>query len=156
MGKYEDLMIKYDHLPITETKYMPDFMSGLYLDGEIFINDNRSVRQKLETLAEEIAHHKLTHGNITNSDEYNNRKFENYARRYAKETVISLDGLIEAHRRGINSLYELSEFFEVTEEYVLDCLNHYKSKYGLSVIHDDYTIYFEPLSVIKNKRRDAE
>ncbi|WP_277369534.1 hypothetical protein [Staphylococcus epidermidis] len=36
MGKYEDLMIKYDHLPITETKYMPDFMSGLYLDGEIF------------------------------------------------------------------------------------------------------------------------
>lgn len=111
MGKYEDLMIKYDHLPITETKYMPDFMSGLYLDGEILINDNRSVSKKLETLAEEIAHHEITYGNILNTNDFQNNKYELKARKLAFEMLIDLDDLVKAHSEGVKNIYELSEFF---------------------------------------------
>ena len=147
MGKYEDLMIKYDHLPITETKYMPDFMSGLYLDGEIFINDNRSVRQKLETLAEEIAHHEITYGNILNTNDFQNNKYELKARKLAFEMLIDLDDLVKAHSEGVKNIYELSEFFEVTEQFIKDCLKHYKTKHGNKVKHDNYLITFEPLNV---------
>ena len=122
MGKYEDLMIKYDHLPITETKYMPDFMSGLYLDGEILINDNRSVSKKLETLAEEIAHHEITYGNILNTNDFQNNKYELKARKLAFEMLIDLDDLVKAHSEGVKNIYELSEFFEVTEQFIKDCL----------------------------------
>ncbi|MCG1197614.1 ImmA/IrrE family metallo-endopeptidase [Staphylococcus epidermidis] len=147
MGKYEDLMIKYDHLPITETKYMPDFMSGLYLDGEILINDNRSVRQKLEILAEEIAHHEITYGNILNINDFQNNKYESKARKLAFEMLIDLDDLVKAHSEGVKNIYELSEFFEVTEQFIKDCLKHYKTKHGNKVKNDNYLITFEPLNV---------
>ena len=152
MGKYEDLMIKYDHLPITETKYMPDFMSGLYLDGEILINDNRSVSKKLETLAEEIAHHEITYGNILNTNDFQNNKYELKARRLAFEMLIDLDDLVRAHSKGIKNAYELSDFFEVTEQFTKDCLKHYQAKYGNEVKHDNYLITFEPLNIIDIRR----
>ncbi|NBH30570.1 ImmA/IrrE family metallo-endopeptidase [Staphylococcus warneri] len=151
MGKYEDLLIKYNHLYIEESKNMPDHLSGMCVDGDIFINSNRSITQQLEILAEEIAHYKLTHGNITNDKEFNNRKFENYARRYAKEQLISLNDIINAFKHGIHNLYELAQFFEVTEHYTLETLEYYKQKYGLTTRHGKYVIQFEPLRVFEYK-----
>lgn len=61
--------------------------------------------------------------------------------------LIDLDDLVKAHSEGVKNIYELSEFFEVTEQFIKDCLKHYKTKHGNKVKHDNYLITFEPLNV---------
>ena len=151
MGKYEELIYEYRHLNITETNILPSFQSGMYYNNEIYINTNRSEAVKLETLAEEIAHHKLTYGDITDQTKFHNRKFEGYARRYAMEQIISLQGIIDAFKNGCHNLYEIALFFEVSKSYVLDAIEHYKMKYGLSTYYKGYVIKFEPLQVFEHK-----
>lgn len=151
MGKYEELIYEYRNLNITETNILPSFQSGMYYNNQIYINSNRSEAVKLETLAEEIAHHKITYGDITDQTKFNNRKFEGYARRYAMEHIISLKGIIDAFKHGCHNLYEIANFFEVSEGYVQNCLAHYKRKYDLSTLYGDYLIRFEPLGVFEYK-----
>ncbi|MDW4380496.1 ImmA/IrrE family metallo-endopeptidase [Staphylococcus saprophyticus] len=150
MGRYEELISKYNHLTIIETDMLPSFQSGMYYNNEIYINSNRSNAVKLETLAEELAHHKLTYGNITDQTQFNNRKFEGYARRYAMEQIISLQGIVDAFKNDCRNLYEIALFFEVSKSYVLDAIEHYKMKYGLSTYYKGYVIKFEPLQVFEH------
>ncbi|MDW3790230.1 ImmA/IrrE family metallo-endopeptidase [Staphylococcus saprophyticus] len=150
MGRYEALISKYNHLTIIETDMLPSFQSGMYYNNEIYINSNRSNAVKLETLAEELAHHKLTYGNITDQTQFNNRKFEGYARRYAMEQIISLQGIVDAFKNDCRNLYEIALFFEVSKSYVLDAIEHYKMKYGLSTYYKGYVIKFEPLQVFEH------
>ena len=151
MGLYEDLCMEYSHIYIKETNNLPSFQSGSCVNKEIFIRPNLSETHKAEILAEELAHHKLTYGNITDQSQFNNRKFEGYARRYAMEHIISLKGIIDAFKHGCHNLYEIANFFEVSEGYVQNCLAHYKRKYGLSTLYGDYLIRFEPLGVFEYK-----
>ncbi|OEK27050.1 toxin [Staphylococcus saprophyticus] len=151
MGKYEELIYEYRNLNITETNILPSFQSGMYYNNQIYINSNRSEAVKLETLAEEIAHHKLTYGDITDQSKFNNRKFEGYARRYAMEQIISLQGIVDAFKNHCHNLYEMALFFEVSKSYVLDAIEHYKMKYGLSTYYKGYVIKFEPLQVFEYK-----
>ncbi|MDW4344994.1 ImmA/IrrE family metallo-endopeptidase [Staphylococcus saprophyticus] len=151
MGKYEELVNKYKDLNIIETDKLPSFQSGMYFNNKIYINRDRSEAVRLETLAEELAHHKLTYGNITDQTQFNNRKFEGYARRYAMERLISLNDIIDSFKHGCHNLFEMSNFFEVTEYYVQDCITHYKRKYGLSTLCGNYLIQFEPLRVFEYK-----
>ncbi|MDT3959493.1 ImmA/IrrE family metallo-endopeptidase [Staphylococcus kloosii] len=151
MGRYEDIISKYSRLTITETDMLPSFQSGICFNNQIYINSDRSDAVKLEILAEEIAHHKLTYGNITDQSKFNNRKFEVYARRYAMEQLIPLKGIIDSFKHGCHNLYEMASFFEVSEGFVQDCLAHYKRKYGLSTLCGDYLIQFEPLRVFEYK-----
>ncbi|WP_037538184.1 ImmA/IrrE family metallo-endopeptidase [Staphylococcus saprophyticus] len=150
MGKYEELIYEYRNLNITETNILPSFQSGMYYNNQIYINSNRSEAVKLETLAEEIAHHKLTYGDITDQTKFNNRKFEGYARRYAIEQIITMQGIIDAFKNGCHNLYEIALFFEVSKSYVLDAIEHYKMKYGLDVYFKGYVIKFEPLQVFEH------
>ena len=152
MGRYEALISKYNHLTIIETDMLPSFQSGICFNNQIYINSNRSEAVKLETLAEEIAHHKLTYGDITDQTQFNSRKFEGYARHYAMEYMISLKGIIDVFKYGCHNLYEMANFFEVSEGYVQDCIAHYKRKYGLSTLCGDYLIQFEPLRVFEYKK----
>lgn len=154
MGKYDELVSKYKDLNIIETDMLPSFQSGMYFNNKIYINSNRSEAVKLETLAEEIAHHKLTYGNITDQTQFNSRKFEGYARRYAMERLISSQDIIDSFKHGCHNLYTLANFFEVSEGFVQDCLAHYKRKYGLSTFCGDYLIQFEPLRVFEYKKID--
>ncbi|MEJ7420238.1 ImmA/IrrE family metallo-endopeptidase, partial [Staphylococcus warneri] len=78
----------------------PNGYSGFYKDGVILIDKNLSERRKAEVLYEELAHHKLTYGNILDQSKFNNRKFENYARRYGYEAALPLRIIVEAHHYG--------------------------------------------------------
>ncbi|MDT0692722.1 ImmA/IrrE family metallo-endopeptidase [Staphylococcus chromogenes] len=134
---------------MVETSSLPHFQSGLYYEGTIYIKENMSAYKKHETLAEEIAHHKITYGNILDQSKILNRKFENKAKRKAYESVISIQGIIDAYEHGVQNLHEMSIFFEVTESFVQECIKHYKNKYGLQVKYGDYLIRFEPLTIFK-------
>lgn len=151
MGKYEDMLIEHDYIDIIECDNLPKDLYGLWLGDMILINRNLPTTSKLETLAEELAHNELTYGNIVDQSKYNHRKFENYARRLAFEKLISLNDIIKAFLQGIHNLYELANFFEVTESFVLQSIAHYKQKYGYSTRYGKYVIQFEPLRVFKYK-----
>lgn len=154
MSLYEDLVIKNKHIPIDDRIALKGDFEGLYDNGVILIDKNLSETRKAEVLYEELAHHKLTYGNILDQSKFNNRKFENYARRYGYEAALPLHIIVEAHNYGISNLYELAEYVQLSEEYITEILKHYKNKYGIGTHYGNYAITFEPLRVFKYKKID--
>lgn len=151
MSHYEELLTKNEHIKIKDTHSLPNGYSAFYKDGVILIDKNLSERRKAEVLYEELAHHKLTYGNILDQSKFNNRKFENYARRYGYEAALPLRIIVEAHNYGVSNLYELAEYVQLSEEYIAEILKHYKNKYGIGTHYGEYLITFDPLRVFKYK-----
>lgn len=151
MGKYEELIIQNNHLHICDSFELPGMFKGFYDNGVILIDKNLSNAKKLEILSEELAHHEITYGNILNVNDIQNKKYELKARRLSSERIITLKGIIDAFKHGVQNLYELANFFEVTEQFILETLEHYKQKHGYSVCCDGYIIQFEPLRVFERK-----
>ena len=151
MSHYEELLTKNEHIKIKDTHSLPNGYSGFYKDGVILIDKNLSERRKAEVLYEELAHHKLTYGNILDQSKFNNRKFENYARRHGYEAALPLRIIVEAHNYGVSNLYELAEYVQLSEEYIAEILKHYKNKYGTGTHYEEYLITFDPLRVFKYK-----
>lgn len=151
MSRYEQLLAENEHIKIKDTHSLPDGYSGFYKDGIILIDKDLSETRKAEVLYEELAHHKLTYGNILDQSKDINRKFENYARRYGYEAALPLRIIVEAHHYGVSNLYELAEYVQLSEEHVLEILKHYKNKYGYSTRYGKYVIQFEPLRVFEYK-----
>ena len=151
MGLFEELCIRNDWIEIEETNRLPKFQPGFYINGKIYINSNLSETRKAEVLYEELAHHKLTYGNILDQSEWINRKFENYARRHGYEAALPLRIIIEAHHYGVSNLYELAQYVQLSEDHVLEILEYYKTKHGYSTRYGKYVIQFEPLRVFEYK-----
>ncbi|MDU0439377.1 ImmA/IrrE family metallo-endopeptidase [Staphylococcus haemolyticus] len=151
MSRYEQLLAENEHIKIKDTHSLPDGYSGFYKDGIILIDKDLSETRKAEVLYEELAHHKLTYGNILDQSKDINRKFENYARRHGFEAALPLRIIVEAHNYGVSSLYELADYVQLSEEHVLEILEHYKTKYGIGTHYGDYSITFEPLRVFEYK-----
>lgn len=146
---YEQLLKNQD-VEIYETNHLPSFQSGLYYDGTIYIKNKMNSVKKHETLAEELGHHELTYGDITDQKVLMNRKYELKARRYGYELLITLDGIISAYNDGVRNIFEMGEYFVVSEECIKNVLDHYKMKHGLSTYHNGYVIKFSPLQVFKH------
>lgn len=129
----------------------------LYANKGRIVGSNIAIKQDIPTLkekacilAEELGHHFTTVGNILNQNISENRKQEYRARLWAYDKQIGLVGIVQAFEKGCQSLYEMAEFLDVTEEFLLEALSCYKSKYGLNVSIDSYIVYFEPcLAVMK-------
>ena len=100
--------------------------------------------QKADVLAEEIAHTKLTVGNILDQGETGNRKQEYKARLKAYDKRIGLKGIVNAYRAGCKTLYEIAEYLHTEELFLSEALNCYREIYGESVSMDGYCIHFEP------------
>ncbi|HEC2203788.1 TPA: ImmA/IrrE family metallo-endopeptidase [Staphylococcus delphini] len=150
MSKYEQLLIENQHLTIKDNVNLPYGYRGFYSDKVILIDEELSDYKKHEVLAEELAHHKITYGDILDQSNMLNRKFELKARRLANESVISLQGLINAFNYGVQNIHDLALYFEVTKDFVLDTIQHYKQKYGLRTRCGKYIIEFEPLIIYKD------
>ncbi|MDS3898504.1 ImmA/IrrE family metallo-endopeptidase [Staphylococcus hominis] len=151
MSRYEQLLTENEHIKIRDTHSLPDGYSGFYNDGIILIDKNLPETRKAEVLYEELAHHKLTYGNILDQSKWINRKFESYARRHGYEAALPLRIIVEAHHYGVSNLYELAEYVQLSEEHVLEILEYYKTKHGLTTRYDKYVIQFEPLRVFEYK-----
>ncbi|MDS3887080.1 ImmA/IrrE family metallo-endopeptidase [Staphylococcus hominis] len=154
MGLYEEMLIEHDYIEVKETDVMPNDLHGLWLDDLILINRNLPETRKAEVLYEELAHHKLTYGNILDQSKWINRKFENYAVRHGYQAALPLRLIIEAYHYGISNLHELAEYVELSEEYIIKVIEFYKKKYGLSTYYKGYVIKFEPLQVFEFKNLD--
>lgn len=152
MDKYELLTKIVPEINIIQDKKMPSKLHGLYYEDSIYINGKLSHKEKVATLSEEIGHYVTSAGDITDYSKIQNAKQEFKARRFGYELVISLDGIVNAYKENIKSLHEMSSYFEVKEDFIIKAIQHYKMKYGLSTLHGDYLIRFEPLEVYEYKK----
>lgn len=125
-------------------------------DGRI--KGNRvAIRKNIKTdtekacvLAEELGHHYTTTGNILDMTDVRNRKQERHARLWAYDRMIGLVGIISAYKARCTNIFEMAEHLEVSEAFLTEALETYKSKYGECAKIDNYVIYFEPcLSVFE-------
>ncbi|MDU2083779.1 MAG: toxin, partial [Staphylococcus epidermidis] len=67
------------------------------------------------------------------------------------EAALPLRIIVEAHNYGVSNLYELAEYVQLSEEYIVEILKHYKNKYGIGTHYGEYLITFDPLRVFKYK-----
>lgn len=124
---------------------------GRIKGNKIAIKKDMPTIEKACVLAEELGHFKKNVGDILDLRDVRNRKQELKARKWAFDKQIGLIGLIEAFNNSCRSIYEMAEYLDVTEQFLIDALHCYKSKYGQYTKLDNYIIYFEPnLAVYKN------
>ena len=144
MTNYEKLLDLADQegLDIFELPFQA--YDGLIVDNRIGIRKDMSGVQKACVLAEELGHHHTTIGNILDQSNTENRKQELRARVWAYNKMIGLTGLLRAYQHGCRNRFEVAEYLDVTEEFLMKCLGYYRNRYGACTRVDNYVIYFEP------------
>lgn len=124
-------------------------LDGLYIDGNIALSKNlKTSAERSAVLAEELGHHYTTVGNILDQADTGNRKQERRARLWAYDKLIGLHGIIDAFEHGCGNRYEIAEYLDVTESFLLDAIAVYREKYGVCKKLGNYIIYFEPALTI--------
>ena len=107
--------------------------------------------EKTCVLAEELGHHHTSVGNIIDMENVSNRKQERQARLWGYNKLIGLTGIITAFRAGCQNRHEIAELLDVTEEYLQECIDCYRDKYGVYTEVDNYVIYFIPNLAVMEK-----
>ena len=127
-------------------------LKGIYIDGNVAINTSvNNSAEKTCVLAEELGHHHTSVGNILDMNDMRNRKQERQARLWGYNKLIGLTGIINAFRAGCQRGHEIAELLDVTEEYLQECINCYRDKYGVYTEVDNYIIYFIPYLAVMEK-----
>lgn len=156
MNKYEKLLEKAseENIQVDENFPFNGKTSGLYIDGNIALSTKLKTEvSKACILSEELGHHYTSVGNILNPNLVQNRKQEYKARIWAYKEMISPADLLMASKTGCRNRFEISEYLEVTEEFLEEALNYFSTVYpdGYKDIAHNCTIKFRPnLQVIKN------
>ncbi len=151
MNAYENLLSECgDNITVIEK----DFKSkakGLCKGNKIGINKViETSTEKRCILAEELGHYYTSVGNILDQQDIPNRKQELRARTWAYDECIGLIGIVNAFKAGCQSLYEMAEYLDVTEEFLKDALETYRRKHGICKEIDNYIVFFEPhLSIMR-------
>lgn len=111
---------------------------------DIYLRKNMDSTEKVCVLAEELGHHHTSVGNILDMTDISNRKQERQARLWGYNKLIGLSGLIKAYEAGCQDKYEVAEFLGVTDEYLQNCVECYRDKYGIGTAMNEYYIMFIP------------
>lgn len=141
---YEELLIEADsNNLITKEKPLKAY-DGRIRGNKILIRKDMTETQKTCVLAEELGHHYTTSGDILEQTAISAQKQESQARLWAYNKLIGLIGIVNAYKAGCQNQYEIAQYLNVSEEFLLETLQRYKSKYGLYTTLDNFIIYFEP------------
>lgn len=154
MNEFERLMSLFPNLEYKFEKNMPSKQKGLYLDDIVYLNTNLSAAELTSTVAEEIAHHYTSVGDITNYKLIESSKQERKARLVAAEITIHPTQLILAYENGCREYWEVAEELEITVEALKEGIELFKEKYGEGFIYGEFKIVFgsgESMKVIKIK-----
>ena len=152
MNKFEKLedVAYQDDIDVLNYRFESNNIKGLYCDGVIAIREDMTIPEKTCALAEELGHHETSVGNIIDMTSAANRKQERQARLWAYNKQIGLIGLVRAFEHGCQNRFEIAEYLEVTEEFLEECIECYRNKYGICKRVDNYVVYFLPqLSMMK-------
>lgn len=139
---YEDLLIEYDTEDIVIKEKPLQSSNGRIYNNRIAIRHDMNTVDKACTLAEELGHYYTTTGDILNQENVSNRKQEHRARMWAYSKLLPLQFFVLAFKHGCRSIHETAEFLDVTEEFLIDCINAYHSKYGPFLEMNGYLFMF--------------
>lgn len=149
--KYEDLILEAEKegIIVKEAK-LPGY-KGRIRNNRIAINkDIETQIEKSCILAEELGHFHTTYGDILNQSNASNVKQEKKARKWGYDKQVGLIGIVNAFNAHCVNIFEVAEFLGVSEEFLKEAINCYRSKYGECISIDNYIIFFEPnLAVMK-------
>ena len=141
---YEELFVEAENNNlIVKEKPLP-ISKGRIKGNRVAIRKGMTELEKACVLAEELGHHYTAVGDIIDQSTVENRKQEMYGRAWAYNKQIGLTGLINAYRNHCQNAHEVAEYLNVTDEFLTDSLNYYKSKYGCCTQVDNFVIFFEP------------
>ena len=141
---YEALLDEAHQEGLTVKEKPLKYNNGRIKGKRIAIRQDMNTIQKTCVLAEELGHHHTSVGNILDMNDVCNRKQERQARLWGYNKLIGLTGIINAFRAGCQNRHEIAEKLDVTEEYLQECIDCYRDKYGVYTIVDNYIIYFIP------------
>ena len=146
MNTYERLQEEAceDGIEVVDYTFDSDRIKGLYCDGVVAIRKDMDSTQKACTLAEEMGHHHTSVGNIIDMESAQNRKQERQARLHGYNRMTGLRGIIDAFEAGCQNRNEIAEHLNVTDEYLQECIDCYRDKYGVGTAVDNYYIMFIP------------
>ena len=145
---YEELLQEsLEQNLIVKEKELPGYKGRIY-KNRVAIRKNMTTAEKSCVLAEELGHHHTTVGNILEQTDISNCKQERLARLWAYNKQIGLSGIIQGYRAHCRSRYELSEYLDVSEDFLQEALECYREKYGVYTELDGYVIYFEPCLIV--------
>ncbi|WP_124065999.1 ImmA/IrrE family metallo-endopeptidase [Clostridium sp. E02] len=144
---YDSLLEEADSngIQIKEKPLMAN--DGRIKGTQILIRQNMPLSQKACVLAEELGHYYTTTGDILDQTLVSNRKQERTARLWAYHKMITLDKLIAAKKSGCRNSFEIAEYLSVTEEFLLEALHCYQTKYGKGFQKENYLILFDPFNI---------
>ena len=151
INTYEALLDEASDIGLTVKEKPLKYNNGRIKGSRIAIRqDITTTTEKSCVLAEELGHHETSVGNILDMTSAVNRKQERQARLWAYNKQIGLIGLVRAFEHGCQNRFEIAEYLEVTEEFLEECIECYRNKYGICKRVDNYVVYFIPqLSVMK-------
>lgn len=142
---YEALLAESDRAGLVVKEKPLRNNNGRVKGNKIAIRkDINTSAEKACVLAEEMGHYHTSVGRILNQSDAENRKQELRAREWAYDRQVGLIGIVKSFRAGCQTLSEMAEYLEVTEEFLGDALERYRQKYGIYTTIDHYIIYFEP------------
>lgn len=148
--EFEKLLQEADDLGIPVTEKPFKTYDGRIKNDRIYLRKGMTSTQKSCVLAEELGHYHTTVGDILDQQDVANQKQERRARIWAYNKLVSLFGIIKAYNAGCRNLYEMAEYLEVTEEFLKEALDIYKTKYGTCVRTGEYIIFFIPTLSVMN------
>lgn len=147
MTTYEELLDEaaQNNVLILENIHFESRSDGLINGDVIGLSDKlKTSVEKACIAAEELGHYHTTSGNIIDPTIPGNRQQEKKARLWAFNRMITLDKLILAWEHSCRNRYEIAEYLEVTEAFLQEAIDDYRSKFGITVTKGDYIITFEP------------
>lgn len=106
--------------------------------------DIPTTSKKADTLAEEMGHYYTSVGRIVEQNTVDSAKQERAARLWGYNKRIGLIGLINAFKAHCETLYDMAEFLDVSEDTLADAIEYYRQIHGECVRVDNYVICFEP------------
>lgn len=142
---YDVLLVEAaKHNLVTKEKPLKAY-NGRIKGNKIIIRKDLPTKEKACVLAEELGHHYTSVGDILDQAKTENRKQEQRARAWAYDKMIGLAGIIDSYEHGCKSLHDTADYLNVTEEFLVEALDHYRNKYGICTTVDNYVVYFEPV-----------
>lgn len=106
--------------------------------------DIPTTTKKADVLAEEMGHYYTSVGRIVEQNTIESRRQERAARLWGFNKRIGLFGLIRAYNAHCETLYDIAEYLDVSEDSLSEALECYRQIYGTGVTYGKYMIQFEP------------
>lgn len=141
---YDDLLVQADEEELIVREKPLSGRDGQIYGNRVAIRRDLSSIQKACVLAEELGHYYTSTGDILDLSSADNCRQEQCARLWGYRRMITTEKLVDAKKAGCHNLHEIADYLEVTEEYLHQAIEKYRSIYGTCYQKDNYLIIFEP------------